>query len=152
MIYLLLITLIVLSDQISKFFILKYIPFGFSKAIVDNIVYITHVRNTGGAFSIFQGFKMIFLLIPIVVIVLLVWAIFFSKISKYDKIAFSLILGGALGNLIDRAFRGYVIDFIDLKFWPVFNIADIFISTGIVLYAVIIIVERRDGLFQKRKI
>lgn len=144
MIYFIIVVLIAFFDQITKILITKNLPFGTSKVVVKNIVYFTHVKNTGGAFSIFQGKQLIFICISIVIIAFLIWAIFLTKTKNHKKIILTLILGGALGNLIDRLFRGYVIDFIDFRFWPVFNVADSFITIGIVLFIVVFILEGRD--------
>jgi len=101
----------------------------------------TLVRNTGIAFGLFKDQGVVFIIIPVIAIALLVYNIYYYRrfeqhISEMYIIGFSLILGGAFGNLVDRVMYGYVIDFIDLRVWPVFNIADSAITIGAVIIAV----------------
>lgn len=98
----------------------------------------TLVYNTGIAFGLFKDQGVVFIIIPAIAIILLIFNIYYYRqnnqaLSRGYIIAFSLILGGAIGNLIDRTFYGYVIDFIDLRIWPVFNIADSAITVGAVI-------------------
>ena len=98
----------------------------------------TLVHNTGIAFGFFKDQGIVFIIIPIIAIILLVFNVFYYRqndeaLSRPYIIAFSLILGGAIGNLIDRIMYGYVIDFIDFRIWPVFNIADSAITIGAVI-------------------
>ena len=124
--------LTVLLDQSSKYAVDKIRPewnLGFLS--------IHFVHNTGAGFGILKG--QMGLLAFISALVALAVIFFYHKIpqEKIPQILFGLFLGGVVGNLIDRTFRGYVIDFFDLSFWPVFNIADMAISIsviGLVLY------------------
>jgi signal peptidase II len=98
----------------------------------------TMVHNTGIAFGFFKDQGVTFIVIPIVAIFLLAFNIYYYRqnneaLSRTYIVAFSLILGGAFGNLIDRMVYGYVIDFIDFRVWPVFNIADSAITIGAIL-------------------
>ncbi len=123
--------LIVLFDQLTKFIVEKYLYFN-QIAVFDNILLFTYVQNRGGAWGIFNNIPLLFIiLIPIVVIGLLLY-VWRSK-NKLEIISICMIIGGALGNYIDRIFRGYVVDFIDFRIWPVFNVADIFVVIGGVL-------------------
>lgn len=95
---------------------------------------ITCLNNTGIAFSLLSGNNKVLLWINIFVIILLVLVLVFSRLKKGPVfIAYSVILGGALSNLWDRFFYNGVIDYIDFKIWPVFNIADTAITTGALL-------------------
>lgn len=118
---------------------------GDSIPVIDGFFNITYIRNTGGAFSLLSGRLFILIAITLVLMAVIVAvAIKFSgKISFKKKLAFTLILAGGLGNLIDRMIMGYVTDFIDIWKWPVFNIADIAITCGCML--MIIFVLREDG-------
>ena len=138
--FLLLSLLIVIFDQLSKFLInINY------KSIInrDLIVFsIDFVKNNGAAFNILSGSRLLLALISIVISIILIFLILKkNKFSNIDLYSYSFILGGTLGNGIDRVVRGYVIDFINLNFinFPVFNIADISINIGffIILYSVI---------------
>ncbi len=139
---------IVILDQASKIMALKYLKNIDGIPIVKNILHFTYVENRGAAFGILQNQKWIFIFITIAIIGFII--IYFKKDRYYPKtmmIGLSLIVGGAIGNLIDRIIYGYVVDFIDFRIWPVFNIADSAIVIGQVL--VIYIVLRYDKLVQK---
>nr|MBI4156543.1 signal peptidase II [Candidatus Woesearchaeota archaeon] len=117
--------IIVLLDQITKYL-------SIDKTIqVFSLFSINYIENTGAAFGILQNKAFFLSIISIIVILLIIY--YFNKSSKNEKFALSLILAGTIGNLIDRIFRGYVIDFIDFKFWPAFNIADMANVIGVLL-------------------
>jgi signal peptidase II len=134
---------IILFDQITKFLVEKYLYFK-QISVIDNVLLFTYVQNRGGAWGIFNNIPLLFIvLIPIVVIGLFFYAIHSKR--KLEIISISMIIGGALGNYIDRLFRGYVVDFIDFRIWPVFNVADIFVVVGGVLLILSAILIRNDG-------
>lgn len=137
MISLVIVFFIVGLDQITKHLISQTISPGESIIILKDSFYITLVHNTGIAFGLFKNQTIIFVIISIITIVLILYNIFhrkkYRKVHKLELFAFSLILAGALGNLIDRVRFGYVIDFLDFRIWPVFNIADSAITVGIIL-------------------
>ena len=127
--------LLYLLDQLTKFFAITSLTLGKSIPIIDNIFHLTLVHNTGAAFGMFRSKPYLFVAAAIV-------AIFFINIvllrrshmlSTAEKISLYLILAGTLGNLTDRLRTGYVVDFIDLRVWPVFNLADSFITIGAVI-------------------
>lgn len=132
--------LIILSDQISKSFLNHQLYLGQSLPVVKNIFHITLVYNTGIAFGLFKHQTAVFTLLSLTVIGILLVNIFReAKCQKFDFtswIALSLILGGAIGNLLDRLRFGYVIDFLDFRIWPVFNIADSCITIGAILIGI----------------
>ncbi|UCD15841.1 MAG: signal peptidase II [Candidatus Omnitrophota bacterium] len=102
--------------------------------VIKNILYITVVFNRGAAFGILKGNTALLIIISVVFI--LVFLVFMKKENKKNLffiIACGLVLGGALSNLLDRVFLGFVIDYIDLRWWPVFNLSDSCISVGIAL-------------------
>ena len=118
--------IVILADQLSKY-ALK------GKSIkVASFFWINFTENMGGAFSLFQGARILFIIIAIIIIVILVRYIKYIK-KPILAISFGFMLGGIMGNLIDRIFLGHVIDFIDFRIWPVFNLADTFIVIGIIL-------------------
>ena len=134
---------IILFDQITKFLVEKYLYFK-QISVIDNVLLFTYVQNRGGAWGIFNNIPLLFIvLIPIVVIGLFFYAIHSKR--KLEIISISMIIGGALGNYIDRLFRGYVVDFIDFRIWPVFNVADIFVVVGGLLLILSAILIRNDG-------
>jgi len=133
-------SLIVFIDRLSKLFVSDLLVYGESLPIIRNVLHMTMVHNTGIAFGFFKDQGITFIIIPIVAVVLLVFNIYYYRqnneaLSRTYIVAFSLILGGAIGNLIDRIVYGHVIDFIDFRVWPVFNIADSAITIGAILIA-----------------
>ena len=151
--YLYLIALaVILLDQVSKFAVIHRLPFGSSIPVLDGVVYLTTVRNRGGAFGLFQSWAGMLTVITIAVCLAIV-VIVRRRIALPAIVgaALALQLGGAVGNLIDRIRFHYVIDFIDLRVWPVFNVADSAITIGIVLlaYYLIFCEARRTPAKQK---
>lgn len=126
-----LIATIILIDQLSKFLILKYIGLNASIDLIKNILSFTPILNTGAGFGIFPNQTFLFIIISIISIIFIAYLIFRYKLKeKFFLYPAALILSGALGNLVDRLRVGAVIDFIDFKIWPVFNIADSCITIG----------------------
>jgi len=130
--FLLLIGIVI--DQLSKYFAESFLSFNEAKNIISPILSFQLVHNFGAAYGILQHHR-IFLL-SIGFIVLAISITFRHKIGTtfFSKTGLIFILIGASGNLIDRLFRGYVIDFIDIHIVPVFNVADVAIDIGIVLF------------------
>ncbi len=127
---------IVAADQLIKLVINNKFVYGQSLPVIKNIFHLTYVKNTGAAFGIFQNQNMFFIISALIIIVII--AIYINIINKksiWFKLAAGLILGGAVGNLIDRIRVGYVIDYLDFRIWPVFNLADsaIVIGAGIMI-------------------
>lgn len=137
---LLTVSFLVFLDRISKTFFSGLLSVGESLPVIPKVLHMTLVHNTGIAFGLFKNQGIVFIIVPIVAIVLLVYNIYYYKyngeqLSRFYIVAFSLILAGAIGNLIDRICFGYVIDFIDFRVWPVFNLADSAITVGAVIIA-----------------
>jgi len=130
--------IIILIDQLSKHYMVTYLSNGNSCHILGTILEFTLVKNKGAAFGILQNQTLFFIIITLMVTIALVYLLINVPGQFYAKLALSFILGGAVGNLIDRVRLGYVIDFIHIIYWPVFNVADMFIVTGSILLAVFI--------------
>ncbi|SHJ13041.1 signal peptidase II . Aspartic peptidase. MEROPS family A08 [Geosporobacter subterraneus DSM 17957] len=131
---------ILVLDQITKYMVKSRFILNESIAIIDNIFHLTYVRNFGAAFGILKHQKLFFILLTSVVLIGII--IFIRKQSSLHpivKLSLSLIIGGAVGNLIDRVAYGYVIDFFDFRIWPVFNIADMAIVIGACLLSYFLI-------------
>lgn len=131
---------VVFLDRMTKIFFSDFLKVGESFPVIQNILHMTLVQNTGIAFGLFKDQGMVFIIIPIIAAGLLIFNIYYYKTNQHSLsrlyiVAFSLILGGAVGNLIDRIVFGYVIDFIDFRVWPVFNVADSAITIGAVFIA-----------------
>ncbi len=125
-------------DQISKLLIVSNYSVNKSKEIISSFFSITYVKNTGAAWGMFSNGTLILAIISLVFLYFFIDFILKSdKISKLNVFSYGLIIGGIVGNLIDRLARGYVVDFLDFKIFsydfPVFNIADTFIVVGIIL-------------------
>jgi signal peptidase II len=127
--------LALLLDQFTKYLVIQLLPFHWSFPM-EGFFRFTHVHNTGSAFGILQGLNTPLIFVSFVGVIILV-VIYRSQPhpSNWLRLSLGLQLGGAFGNLIDRLRLGYVTDFIDVGPWPVFNLADASIVTGLVLLA-----------------
>ena len=146
MIYYLIALFVIAIDQISKWLIVKNMEFGTSIPIIDNVLYITSHRNRGAAWGILEGKMWFFYVITVVFVGFIVF--YMKKYAKTDKllgVSLGLILGGAIGNFIDRVFRQEVVDFIHVYIfsynYPVFNIADSALCIGVVLIIIQTLLE-----------
>ncbi len=136
------IPLVLLVDQLSKVLVENNI-YNSQIDILKNIFSLTYVENTGGAWGVMGSIPILFLiLVPIVVIAIFMAAM--KTNNRLEKISWYMIIGGALGNYIDRLFRGYVVDFINFHVWPVFNVADIFVVVGCILLIVSSLIKKGD--------
>jgi len=139
---------LVFLDQVSKLAVLKRLHQDESIPVISNILHLTLVYNSGSAFGILRNQNWLLTYISvfaiIVILFLLVRRPHFSS-KRYLMIwqtALIFILCGATGNLIDRMRLGYVVDFIDLRVWPVFNVADSLITCGVVLLLFILLKKK----------
>lgn len=139
---------VVLFDQIVKFLIRSSMYIGESIPVIKNLFYITYIRNSGAAFSMLIGKRLILIGIPLVAIVFGVWYLKKHMYSNHwtFSLALSLIIGGGIGNLIDRIFLSSVTDLFDFRVFPVFNIADIAVCIGCgMLILFVLIFEKNDS-------
>ena len=143
-IFLFIILLVILIDQLTKYWVMALLRPGQSISLFSDYIYITYVFNEGGAFSLFSNFSGMFIFMGFFIPVLIIF--FFNAIAKKGRlwiISAGLIVGGAFGNLFDRLKYGHVIDFINVRIWPIFNFADIAISLGIIVLFIQILREER---------
>jgi signal peptidase II len=132
---------IVLADQLTKYIVDRTMPLHYSIPIIENFFSLTYIRNTGAAFGIFSGSHEAFRLPFLIIVSLIAIGFIFTMLKRLREsetgltIALAFILGGAIGNLIDRVIYGEVIDFLDVYWssyhWPAFNLADSFITVGV---------------------
>ncbi|MAG77857.1 signal peptidase II [archaeon] len=122
--------ILVFVDQLSKFF------FTDKKYLIGNFG-INYLENTGAAFGLFKGMNIVLIVVSVLVLIFLIY--YYKKIKW--KLPFILIFAGTLGNLIDRLFFGYVRDFVMIWIWPVFNVADVCSTIGVLLLAYYFYVE-----------
>ncbi len=123
---------VVILDQFSKYIVVENMALGESIPIIEKVFHLTYILNPGAAFGMFAHNRLFFIAIAVIVIGIIIWARREILASPWEvKAGCGLFLGGAIGNLIDRARQGLVIDFFDFRIWPVFNIADIAICIGV---------------------
>lgn len=150
----LLILLLILFDQGIKLLVLKTIV-DKPVIIIDNFLKFIYVKNTGAAFGFLGGSTNILVILTIMLLYYLINEIRRNIDSKLSIVSLSLIISGAIGNLIDRLFRGYVIDYISFTLFKremaVFNAADIFITFGVILLMYIIIRDGRSERISSRR-
>ena len=149
MIYIFLFLILLIIDQYSKFIVHGTLYVGDTIPIIDNFFNLTYVQNRGVAFGLFQGKIDIVSILALVAIGLILFYFCknFKKISFLERIAYTMIFAGAIGNMIDRLFRGFVIDMLDFRgIWSfIFNFADVWINIGVIL----IIIEHL--IFNRKK-
>lgn len=116
-----------------------------SRPVLPGIFSFTYVENTGAAFSLLSRHTQLLSIASALIIVMLVWLAVQSP-SPGVRFSLGLVLGGAAGNLVDRVLRGAVVDFIDFHFWPVFNVADIAIVSGVLLLSYFWLVRGEAGI------
>ena len=134
MYFLLVALLVIIFDQLTKYNVVSNFYLGESVPVIENVFHWTYILNPGAAFGMFEGSRWFFVVIAIGVLV----GIWYMKdeineggwMMQYGAALFG---GGAIGNLIDRARSGLVIDFFDFRIWPVFNVADIAICVGVAM-------------------
>lgn len=124
---------ILLLDQLTKFLVIRNLNLHESIPVFKGVISITLVHNRGAAFGIFKDKFYFFVVISVITIIAIYFILRKNKGNKLFSFSLSMILGGALGNLIDRVFSGHVIDFLDFHIWPVFNIADSAITLGTII-------------------
>ena len=147
--------MLIVFDQIIKYLIVKNFSIGEEKILMDNFLKFIYIRNTGAAFGILSG-NIVFLIgISLLLIFYIVKEMKKNIDNNLSLLSFSLILGGAIGNLIDRIFRGYVVDFISFTLFkremPIFNVADMYITIGVILLIYIVLKEGKYERVSSRK-
>ena len=150
MLELIIIVILLALDQVSKYLVQLYLsPIGTSVPVIDGLVQLTNVHNTGAAWGMLDGFRWLFIPMTLIVAAVLIYVIirFHKKLTIFSRITLALLFAGAIGNFIDRVLLTYVRDFVDITPWfsfPVFNVADSALSIGCVMLII-------DALFLKEK-
>ena len=138
--YSLFVLAIVAADQITKYLVVANIPLYGDVSFLPGVLGLTYVQNTGAAFSAFQGMQWLFAVIFQLFTAAVLWEYFKKPMgfTRFERWCIAAIYGGGLGNMIDRVRLGYVVDMIETTFmeFPVFNVADCFITCGCVLLMV----------------
>ena len=145
--------LIIAIDQLTKWLVVVNMELGESIPIIDGFFHLTSHRNSGAAWGILQGQMLFFYVITVLFILVAVY--YMQKYAKNNKllgISLGIILGGAIGNFIDRLFRKEVVDFLDFDIFsynfPIFNVADSALTVGVILVLIVTILDERKA---KRK-
>ena len=150
--------LLILLDQGTKLWALGSLKPIHNMTLVEGFMDLTFVENRGVAFGMFSGQRWFILVLTVVIVGILVY--FYRTLpakKEYTPVRASLILvlAGAIGNIIDRVFRGYVVDFFEFTFfdWPVFNVADIYVVVGVILmlFLILFVVKDEDLDLKKKK-
>jgi len=158
------ITLILILDQVTKYLARIFLQPVYSVSILGDFFRLTYVENPGIAFGLRIDNKVLFTILSIVAVLVIFYYLFQLKNHSFLRFSFALILGGAFGNLIDRFLYGRVVDFLDFEFfdvhispfsflffdfsgyhmdrWPVFNVADIAVTVGMILIVINAIIDR----------
>jgi len=149
--YYIIAAIIVIVDQITKFLTVQNISLGESIEVIPGIFSLTYIQNTGAAWSILEGQMNFFYIITLIVVIMLIY--FLHKEAKGEPLfalAISFMLGGALGNFIDRLHLQYVIDMFQLDFisFPIFNVADSALTVGVIIMLLYVI---KDEFFNKNE-
>lgn len=151
LLYIFIILSIVGLDQYTKKLVVVLMNEKSEVPIIKGFFNIVYTENYGAGFSILQNQRILLILVPIIVVCVIIGYLFIKKnLSKFEIASLLFIAGGAIGNLIDRAFKGYVVDFLDFIFfgyhYPSFNVADSFITVGaIMLIIYLFIIERKHA-------
>jgi signal peptidase II len=147
--YYIIAAIIIVIDQVTKWLIVKNMEYGENITVIENFLYITSHRNRGAAWGILQGQMWFFYIITAVVIIGMIYYIQkYTKENKVMGIALGLMLGGAIGNFIDRLFRKEVVDFINTYIFsydfPIFNVADSALCVGVALLFIQMLLEGKQ--------
>jgi signal peptidase II len=141
MIWIIIAILICAVDQYTKYLVINNVIEGTPTTVISGFFYLNHIKNHGAAMGILQDSRLILIPLTIIVSIVIFYYLLKSK-SIFLNISLSFILGGAIGNLIDRIFKGSVTDFLEFKlgpltFWKyIFNVADTFVVVGTILLAI----------------
>ena len=135
---------VILLDQVTKILALQYLAPAGSYPLWENVLHLTYVENTGAAFGMLQDHRWVFLVISTVALSGMIVYMFLNKTKHaLETTAVAFIVGGGIGNMIDRLARGFVVDFVDVKcipYWKyIFNVADIFVCVGCGLFILYIL-------------
>lgn len=145
--------ILVILDQYSKFLITHRMAYGESIPVIKDIFHLTLISNTGIAFGLFKGGNTFFILTSLVIILGII--IFKERIiTKHPlsgKVVIGLIVGGAIGNLIDRIRLRYVVDFLDFRVWPIFNLADSGITIGGITLFILLILNGKKRYAHRKE-
>lgn len=141
------VVIVLIADRISKIWVVNNLPFEEPVVIIPalkNIFTLTYIRNSGAAFGMLPNMNWFFAIIAILVVAaVVIWYDTLPVQHLPGRIAVGMVLGGAIGNLVDRARTGNVVDFLHLHFWPIFNVADCSLVVGVIIIGLYLILEEK---------
>lgn len=153
--YYLIALVIIAIDQLTKWLIVRTMELGERIPVVENFFYITSHRNSGAAWGILQGQMIFFYIVTVIVVIGIIFYMQkYAKDSRLLAVSLSLLLGGAIGNFIDRLLHQEVVDFLDFYIFgynfPIFNVADSSLTIGVILVIIATILdEKKKGKSKK---
>jgi len=140
---------VIAADRITKAAAAARLVEGQSVPVLPGVLHLTLVLNTGGAFGLLRDARFFFIPFSLAAIACIIYYLIrYRPVGRMMTAAFGLITGGAIGNLIDRLRYGYVIDFLDLRVWPVFNLADSAITAGAALLIIAVMTRGSERTSQ----
>ncbi len=134
---------VVVFDQLIKYFVDKFQP---SFVVLNGFINIKYAKNTGGMYSLFENNNFVFIIVSVFILVSLYFIVFKMKkdnICKVENVLWQFVFAGGVSNLIDRIFRGYVVDFIAMKPFGIFNISDALIVVSVCVLLLLYIVKSK---------
>ena len=147
--------LIVAADQITKYLVVANIPLHTNVPALEGLFHLTYLQNDGAAFSMLKGQQWLFAVMFAVLTVAVIWEFWKKKLpfTAFDRWCVAAIWAGGLGNMIDRIRLGYVVDMIEVEFmtFPVFNVADCFITCGCVALLISLVFFNREFWKDEKK-
>ena len=134
------------GDQLFKYWIVANLELGGEIPLIPKIIHLTYAQNTGAAFSMLSGMRWVLLGITVVCLGLIIYYLIKMKISVFGNICAAMVIGGSIGNAIDRVVLGYVVDMFEVEFFDfaVFNIADSFVVVGCILFLIYYLINIKD--------
>ncbi len=132
------------ADVLCKFLAIKYLVPGETVTLIPGILGLRYITNTGAAFSIFSGKTLFLVAVTSAALLFIGYMLFVRKHWQgLEKLSFLLIFAGGAGNLIDRVFRGYVVDYFEFLFmdFAIFNLADVYVCVGVAIYLIALVSE-----------
>ncbi|SRR6056297_641133 len=131
---------LIVIDQSIKYIVQNNMFLGQPYPVIEDFLYLNYIKNTGIAFGLFKNNNLFMIIIISIILLILLYFYKQEKNKVFSlKISVTLLVSGAIGNLIDRLFYGFIIDYIDFIFWPAFNLADALIVIGSILLGIYII-------------
>ncbi len=149
----LIIIFVIAADQLTKAWAVSSLTGIDTMPVIQDVLHFTYVENRGAAFGMLADQRWIFMVLSVVgIAALIAWMAIDKTISRPMKAILAMIIGGGIGNMIDRVMLGYVVDFIDCRFidFYVFNVADSFVTVGCVLFVLLLAIEEYKNAKKKK--